>query len=139
MATTNGKKESGVLVQDANEKYEEIKRGEMHITELQKMTIKELQETAKREGIREYTGLKKQDLIFKILKERVNQNGLMYGEGVVEVLPEGFGFLRSPDYNYLPCPDDIYISPSQIRRFGLKAGNILSGQIRPPPGQEGDV
>ncbi|MCC7212211.1 MAG: transcription termination factor Rho [Candidatus Brocadia sp.] len=108
----------------------------MHITELQKMTIKELQETAKSEGIKEYTGLKKQDLIFKILKERVNQNGLMYGEGVVEVLPEGFGFLRSPDYNYLPCPDDIYISPSQIRRFGIRTGVIVSGQIRPPKDTE---
>ncbi|MDO8744424.1 MAG: transcription termination factor Rho [Candidatus Brocadiaceae bacterium] len=108
----------------------------MHITELQKMTIKELQETAKREGIKEYTGLKKQDLIFKILKERVNQNGLMYGEGVVEVLPEGFGFLRSPDYNYLPCPDDIYISPSQIRRFGIRTGAVVSGQIRPPKDTE---
>ena len=108
----------------------------MHITELQKMTIKELQDTAKREGIKEYTGLKKQDLIFKILKERVNQNGLMYGEGVVEVLPEGFGFLRSPDYNYLPCPDDIYISPSQIRRFGIRTGAVVSGQIRPPKDTE---
>ncbi|MDN3510624.1 MAG: transcription termination factor Rho [Candidatus Jettenia sp. CY-1] len=108
----------------------------MHITELQKMTIKELQETAKKEGIKEYTGMKKQDLIFKILKERVNQNGLMYGEGVVEVLPEGFGFLRSPDYNYLPCPDDIYISPSQIRRFGIRTGAIVSGQIRPPKDTE---
>ena len=108
----------------------------MHITELQKMTIKELQEAAKNEGIKEYTGLKKQDLIFKILKERVNQNGLMYGEGVVEVLPEGFGFLRSPDYNYLPCPDDIYISPSQIRRFGIRTGVIVSGQIRPPKDSE---
>lgn len=80
--------------------------------------------------------IKKQDLIFKILKERVNQNGLMYGEGVVEVLPEGFGFLRSPDYNYLPCPDDIYISPSQIRRFGIRTGVIVSGQIRPPKDTE---
>ena len=96
MAVASGKKEPVVVDQETNEKYEEIKRGEMHITELQKMTIKELQDTAKREGIKEYTGLKKQDLIFKILKERVNQNGLMYGEGVVEVLPEGFGFLRSP-------------------------------------------
>ena len=136
MAVTNGKKESVVVDQETNEKYEEIKRGEMHITELQKMTIKELQETAKREGIKEYTGLKKQDLIFKILKERVNQNGLMYGEGVVEVLPEGFGFLRSPDYNYLPCPDDIYISPSQIRRFGIRTGAVVSGQIRPPKDTE---
>ena len=136
MAVTSGKKEPVVVDQETNEKYEEIKRGEMHITELQKMTIKELQDTAKREGIKEYTGLKKQDLIFKILKERVNQNGLMYGEGVVEVLPEGFGFLRSPDYNYLPCPDDIYISPSQIRRFGIRTGAIVSGQIRPPKDTE---
>jgi transcription termination factor Rho len=138
MAVTNGKRESTVVDQEkeTNEKYEEIKRGEMHITELQKMTIKELQESARKEGIKEYTGLKKQDLIFKILKERVNQNGLMYGEGVVEVLPEGFGFLRSPDYNYLPCPDDIYISPSQIRRFGIRTGAIVSGQIRPPKDNE---
>ena len=136
MAVTSGKKEPVVVDQETNEKYEEIKRGEMHITELQKMTIKELQETAKREDIKEYTGLKKQDLIFKILKERVNQNGLMYGEGVVEVLPEGFGFLRSPDYNYLPCPDDIYISPSQIRRFGIRTGAVVSGQIRPPKDTE---
>ncbi len=136
MAVANGKKEPVVVDQETNEKYEEIKRGEMHITELQKMTIKELQESAKREGITECTGLKKQDLIFKILKERVNQNGLMYGEGVVEVLPEGFGFLRSPDYNYLPCPDDIYISPSQIRRFGIRTGAVVSGQIRPPKDTE---
>ena len=140
MAVANGKKELPVdmdvdLVEE-NEKYEEIKRGEMHITELQKMTIKELQETAKKEGVKEYIGLKKQDIIFKILKDRVNQNGLMYGEGVVEVLPEGFGFLRSPDYNYLPCPDDIYISPSQIRRFGIRTGAVVSGQIRPPKDTE---
>ena len=136
MAVTSNKKEPIVADQETNEKYEEIKRGEMHITELQKMTIKELQETAKREDIKEYTGLKKQDLIFKILKERVNQNGLMYGEGVVEVLPEGFGFLLSPDYNYLPCPDDIYISPSQIRRFRIRTGAVVSGQIRPPKDTE---
>ncbi len=140
MAVTNGKKEQPVdmdvdLVEE-NEKYEEIKRGEMHITELQKMTIKELKDTAKKEGVKEYIGLKKQDIIFKILKDRVNQNGLMYGEGVVEVLPEGFGFLRSPDYNYLPCPDDIYISPSQIRRFGIRTGAVVSGQIRPPKDTE---
>ncbi|MDO8092538.1 MAG: transcription termination factor Rho [Candidatus Brocadiales bacterium] len=108
----------------------------MHITALQKMTIKELQDTAKKENIKDYSGLKKQELIFKILKERVNQDGLMYGEGVVEVLPEGFGFLRSPDYNYLPCPDDIYISPSQIRRFGIRTGAVVSGQIRPPKENE---
>ena len=82
------------------------------------------------------SGLKKQDLIFKILKERVKQNGLMFGEGTLEVLPDGFGFLRSPDYNYLPCPDDIYISPSQIRRFGLRTGSVVAGQIRPPKENE---
>jgi transcription termination factor Rho len=119
-----------------HERYEDIKRGEIHLTELQKMTMPQLIRTAKAEGVVEYTGLKKQDLIFKILKERVKQNGLMYGEGTLEVLPDGFGFLRSPDYNYLPCPDDIYVSPSQIRRFGLKTGAIVAGQIRPPKENE---
>jgi transcription termination factor Rho len=119
-----------------HDRYEDIKRGEIHLTELQKMTMPQLIRTAKNEGIADYMGLKKQDLIFKILKERVKQNGLMYGEGTLEVLPDGFGFLRSPDYNYLPCPDDIYVSPSQIRRFGLKTGAIVSGQIRPPKENE---
>jgi transcription termination factor Rho len=119
-----------------HDRYEDIKRGEIHLTELQKMTMPQLIRTAKNEGITDYMGLKKQDLIFKILKERVKQNGLMYGEGTLEVLPDGFGFLRSPDYNYLPCPDDIYVSPSQIRRFGLKTGAIVSGQIRPPKENE---
>ncbi len=136
MVTTKSSKSTATVDKETNEKYEEIKRGDMHITALQKMTIKELQSTAKKEGIKEYSGFKKQDLIFKILKERVNQNGLMYGEGVVEVLSEGFGFLRSPDYNYLPCPDDIYISPSQIRRFGIRTGAVISGQIRPPKENE---
>ncbi len=117
-------------------KKESAKKEELHIRELQKMTMKKLQEHAKKEGVKEYQGLKKQDLIFQILKERVTKDGLMYGEGVVEVLQEGFGFLRSPDYNYLPCPDDIYISPSQIRRFGIRTGAIVSGQIRPPKENE---
>ena len=119
-----------------HERYEDIKRGEIHLTELQRMTMPQLIASARTEGIAEYTGLKKQDLIFKILKERVKHNGLMYGEGTLEVLPDGFGFLRSPDYNYLPCPDDIYVSPSQIRRFGLKTGAIVAGQIRPPKENE---
>ncbi len=119
-----------------HDRYEDIKRGEIHLTELQKMTMPQLIRTAKSEGVIEFTGLKKQDLIFKILKERVKQNGLMFGEGTLEVLPDGFGFLRSPDYNYLPCPDDIYVSPSQIRRFGLKTGAIVAGQIRPPKENE---
>ncbi len=122
--------------EEVNTRYEEIKRGGTHIGELQHMTMLQLLRTAKDEGLTEYTGLKKQDLIFKILKERVKQNGLMFGEGTLEVLPDGFGFLRSPDYNYLPCPDDIYISPSQIRRFGLRTGSVVAGQIRPPKENE---
>src|ERR1700736_4040301 len=121
---------------DVNNRYEEIKRGSTHISELQQMTMPQLLKIAKDEGLADYTGLKKQDLIFKILKERVKQNGLMFGEGTLEVLPDGFGFLRSPDYNYLPCPDDIYISPSQIRRFGLRTGAVVAGQIRPPKENE---
>jgi transcription termination factor Rho len=78
------------------------------------------------------SGLKKQDLIFKILQAQAEKEGLMFGEGILEILPEGFGFLRSPNYNYLPCPDDIYISPSQIRKFDLRTGDTVSGQIRPP-------
>ncbi|MCP4594472.1 MAG: transcription termination factor Rho [bacterium] len=108
----------------------------MHIVELQKMTVTQLHELAKEEGLEEYAGLKKQDLIFRILKERIHRNGMMYGEGVLEILPDGFGFLRSPEYNYLPCPDDIYISPSQIRRFGLRTGHVVAGQIRPPKESE---
>jgi len=122
--------------EETHAKYEEVKKGELHITDLQKMTVEKLHELAKEQGLVEYTGLKKQELIFKILKERIQQNGMMYGEGVLELLPDGFGFLRSPDYNYLPCPDDIYVSPSQIRRFGLRNGNILAGQIRPPKESE---
>ena len=122
--------------EEINNRYEEIKRGSTHISELQQMTMPQLLKVAKEEGLSDYTGLKKQDLIFKILKERVKQNGLMFGEGTLEVLPDGFGFLRSPDYNYLPCPDDIYISPSQIRRFGLRTGAVVAGQIRPPKENE---
>src|SRR5437588_4722723 len=122
--------------EETNNRYEEIKRGGTHISELQQMTMPQLLKTAKDVGITEYTGLKKQDLIFKILKERVTQNGLMFGEGTLEVLPDGFAFLRSPDYNYLPCPDDIYIPPSQIRRLGLRTGSVVAGQIRPPKENE---
>ena len=119
-----------------SEKYDEIKRGDVHIAELQRMTMQELMALARKEQLTDYTGLKKQDLIFKILKERTKMNGLMFGEGTLEILPDGFGFLRSPDYHYLPCPDDIYVSPSQIRRFGLKTGATVAGQIRPPKENE---
>ncbi|GMU81482.1 MAG: transcription termination factor Rho [Planctomycetota bacterium] len=121
---------------DTHDKYERVKRGELYITDLQKMTVHELHELAKGENIEEYAGLPKQDLIFQILKRRINREGLLYGEGVLEILPDGFGFLRSPEYNYLPCPDDIYVSPSQIRRFGLKNGHVVAGQIRPPKESE---
>ncbi|MHC4517438.1 MAG: transcription termination factor Rho [Planctomycetota bacterium] len=117
-------------------KYERIKKGNLYLTDLQKLTVADLHEIAKNEGLTEYSALKKQDLIFRILKERIRQNGLMYGEGVLEVLPDGYGFLRNPDYNYLSSSDDIYVSPSQIRRFGLRTGNIVSGQIRPPKDSE---
>ncbi len=118
--------------QALNAKYEEIKKGEQQISSLQKMTVQELLELARKEKIPEVSGLKKQDLIFKIMKERIKRTGMAWGEGVLEVLPDGFGFLRSPESNYLPGPDDIYVSPSQIRRFGLKTGAIVQGQVRPP-------
>jgi len=118
------KAKSSYEIDETHEKYEEIKKGELHITDLQKMTVESLYDLAKQENLTEFAGLKKQDLIFKIVKDRIQKNGLMYGEGVLELLPDGFGFLRSPEYNYLPCPDDIYVSPSQIRRFGLRNGNI---------------
>jgi len=124
------------LDQELHEKYERVKRGALHITDLQKMTVAELHRIAKEQGLTGYSALAKQDLVFKILKDRIQRDGLMYGEGVLEVLPDGFGFLRSPDYNYLPSPDDIYVSPSQIRRFGLQAGCNVAGQIRPPKAME---
>ncbi len=117
-------------------KYERVKKGNLYLADLQKLKVSELIELAKQDGISDYLGLSKQQLVFKILKERIRQNGLMFGEGVLEVLPDGFGFLRSPNYSYLSSPDDIYVSPSQIRRFGLRSGNIVSGQIRPPKESE---
>ena len=126
----------GIHREDTDDQYEKIKQGEIHIAELQKMSMSQLIDEARHEKLKDVMGMKKQDLIFKILKERVKMNGLMYGEGTLEILPDGFGFLRSPDYHYLSCPDDIYVSPSQIRRFGLKTGTTVSGQIRPPKENE---
>ena len=126
----------GTTADELCDRYEKIKQGEVHIAELQKMSMAQLIEEARRENVEDVAGAKKQDLIFKILKERVKMNGLMYGEGTLEILPDGFGFLRSPDYHYLSCPDDIYVSPSQIRRFGLQTGVTVSGQIRPPKENE---
>ncbi|GAB6165717.1 transcription termination factor Rho [Thermostilla marina] len=110
--------------------------GDSQIATLQKMSMAELIEEARKQNVADYSGMKKQELIFHILKQRVKMSGLMYGEGTLEILPDGFGFLRSPDYHYLACPDDIYVSPSQIRRFGLRTGVTVSGQIRPPKENE---
>jgi len=105
---------------------------DLHMSDLQRMTAGELHALAAREGVEEVDGLPKQDLIFRILKDRSEQDGLLYGEGVLEVLPDGFGFLRSPLYSYTASPDDIYVSPSQIRRLGLRSGAFVAGQVRPP-------
>jgi transcription termination factor Rho len=104
----------------------------LDIGNLKDMKITELNKKARELNVNGISGAKKQDLIFKILQAQAEKEGLMFGEGVLEILPEGFGFLRSPNYNYLPCPDDIYISPSQIRKFDLRTGDTVSGQIRPP-------
>ncbi len=108
----------------------------MDIAELKSMKISELTKLAQELNIQGSTGLKKQELIFRILEEQTKKEGLIFAEGVLEVLPDGYGFLRSPDYNYLPGPDDIYVSPSQIKRFGLRTGDTVSGQIRPPKENE---
>jgi transcription termination factor Rho len=109
---------------------------QVDIGNLKDMKILELNKLARELNVNGVSGLKKQDLIFKILQAQAEKEGLMFGEGVLEILPEGFGFLRSPNYNYLPCPDDIYISPSQIRKFDLRTGDTVSGQIRPPKAGE---
>ncbi len=124
------------LETEIQKKYEELKKGALYINELQQMPMSELLTLAKTEGIENPTSLRRQDLVFQILKERVKQNGLMFGDGTLEILPDGFGFLRNPEANYLPCPDDIYISPAQIRRFGLRPGTMVAGQIRPPKENE---
>jgi transcription termination factor Rho len=102
------------------------------ISDLQRLDMEALNALAEKEGLGEAVGLKKQDLVFQILKKQVSREVIMFGEGVLEVLPDGFGFLRSPIYSYMPSPDDIYISPSQIRRFAIRTGNHVRGQIRPP-------
>jgi transcription termination factor Rho len=106
--------------------------GRLDLTQLKEMTINELCGVAKSLKVENPTGMRRQDLIFRILQRQTEREGLIFGEGVLEVLPEGFGFLRAPEYNYLPGPDDIYVSPSQIRRFNLHTGDTVSGQIRPP-------
>ncbi len=104
----------------------------MNLVELKGKNIAELTEMANDLKVEGVSGLRKQELIFAILQAQTEKNGMIFGEGVLEILPDGFGFLRAPDYNYLPGPDDIYVSPSQIRRFNIRTGDTVSGQIRPP-------
>ncbi len=124
----NASGEKKISIQEALDKEGE----QLHISELQALNIKDLSKIAKKYKIPEIGKMSKQDLIFAVLQAQAEKHGLIFSEGVLEVLPEGYGFLRSPDYSYLPGPDDIYISPSQIRKFDLRTGDIVSGQIRMP-------
>jgi len=118
---------------EKTEKIEKIAKSErLEIAKLKEMKISELNKVAKSLNLNGTSGMKKHDLIFKILQAQAEKEGYLFGEGVLEILQDGFGFLRSPNYNYLPCLDDIYISPSQIRKFDLRTGDTVSGQIRPP-------
>ncbi len=108
----------------------------MNLVELKEKNISQLTNIAKDLKVNSYSGLRKQELIYKILETQTKKNGQIYGEGILEILPDGFGFLRATSYNYLPGPDDIYVSPSQIRRFDMRTGDTISGQIRPPKDSE---
>src|SRR6476646_1124017 len=116
----------------AKETAENSKEISISLAELKEKNITDLAKIAKELNVPGASGMRKQDLIFQILKAQAEKSGLIFSEGVLEVLPDGFGFLRAPDYNYLPGPDDIYVSPSQIRKFDLHTGDTVSGQIRPP-------
>jgi transcription termination factor Rho len=126
--STNTSDERKISIQEALDKEGE----QLHISELQALNIKDLTRIGRKYKIADIGKMTKQDLIFGILQAQAEKHGLIFSEGVLEVLPEGYGFLRSPDYSYLPGPDDIYISPSQIRKFDLRTGDIVSGQIRMP-------
>ncbi len=108
----------------------------LNLVELKRKDITDLVKVAREYNIENASSMRRQDLIFALLQAQTKQNGVIYGEGVLETLPDGFGFLRAPDYNYLPGPDDIYVSPSQIRRFNMRTGDTISGQIRPPKESE---
>jgi transcription termination factor Rho len=123
---------SGTTQSRKTKKNENGNNGHLNILELKEMNISALTQVAKDLDVEGYAGMRKQELMFEILRAQTEQSGLIFSEGVLECLPEGFGFLRAPDYNYLPGPDDIYVSPSQIRKFTLRTGDTISGQIRPP-------
>jgi len=136
----NAQDETLVIPLDLDDEIEEYEQaaaqaaeeGRVDLKQLKDMSINELASIARAVGVESPSGMRRQDLIFGILQRQTEREGLIFGEGVLEVLPEGFGFLRAPEYNYLPGPDDIYVSPSQIRRFNLNTGDTVSGQIRPP-------
>jgi transcription termination factor Rho len=113
-----------------------VMESSMNVSELKNLKINELTQLAKKLKIEGYAGMRKQELIFALLQAQIEKNGLIYGEGTLEILPDGFGFLRAPSSNYLPGPDDIYVSPSQIRRFNIRTGDTVSGQIRQPKESE---
>jgi transcription termination factor Rho len=119
-------------IEDEILEYEENAEDFLDIADLKEMNISRLTQIAKELDVPGATGMRKQELIFKILQAQTEKSGLIFSEGVLETLPDGFGFLRAPEYNYLPGPDDIYVSPSQIRKFDLRTGDTISGQIRPP-------
>jgi transcription termination factor Rho len=125
------------LEKESQERVDRLEHADqMNLADLKSMTIPELYELASRLGVSGYRNVRKQELIFRTLEAQTKRNGLIFGEGVLEVLPEGYGFLRSADYNYLPGSDDIYVSPSQIKRFDLRKGDTVSGQVRPPKDSE---
>src|SRR6266542_3757790 len=148
LSSTNGDGEAAAVVEppaevpaeapvepprDQRRRPEQTKAAEtIDIRVLKEMKLPDLSKLAKEHGIENATGMRKQDLIFSILQAQTEKSGLIFSEGVLECLPDGFGFLRAPEYNYLPGPDDIYVSPSQIRKFDLRTGDTVSGQIRPP-------
>ncbi len=128
-----------IIKEEKNEKGEKGEKanisgnGEiLNLAGLKEMSISELTQIAKEMDVEGASGMRKQELIFKVLAAQTVKSGLIFSEGVLETLPDGFGFLRAPEYNYLPGPDDIYVSPSQIRKFDLRTGDTISGQIRPP-------
>ncbi|MEL7497259.1 MAG: transcription termination factor Rho [Planctomycetota bacterium] len=126
----NGKNlHSSNLIQNADETS-------VDVTDLQRMSVSDLVERAAEEGLTDMTGMGKQEIILAILKHWVKSRGIMFGQGTLQILPDGFGFLRSPAYQYLNCPDDIYVSPSQIRKFNLRNGAVVRGQVRPPKENE---
>jgi len=134
-APARGPQEQATAAEQAGEGQAENRTGQgrtLNINDLKDMSIQKLTSVAKDLTVAGATGMRKQELIFQILKAQTEQSGFIFSEGVLEVLPDGFGFLRAPDYNYLPGPDDIYVSPSQIRKFDLQTGDTVSGQIRPP-------